>query len=219
MKKNILYIFCISLFAIAVLFVSEVAAVPAVPAPNVTDCLAGEADCEDDAVVDAQETNNALLTESESPGSLIFELIKMFFALLLILALIYLLIKFLNKRNKLFNQVKALENLGGISVGQNKSIQIVRIGTQLYLVGVGDNVQMLQEITDEEIKKDIMASKERSPDDFPGGALLTSLTKKQQAGKNDSTDSNFKALFSKELENLKQNRKKMINKHKEDTHE
>ncbi|MGJ9458870.1 flagellar biosynthetic protein FliO [Oceanobacillus sp. CF4.6] len=212
--RKIRYSFCISLFSLVVCFT-----VPTEAAPNVTDCLDGEVDCGESADISNEENNNDLLTDTESIGSLAFELVKMFFALVLVLALIYILIKFLNKRNKLFNQVKALDNLGGISVGQHKSIQIIRIGNQLYLVGVGDNVELLQEITNEEVKKDIMQSSERKNAEFPGGALLTSLMPNKKDASNDSSESNFKMLFSKELENLKQNRTKMINKHKEDTHE
>ncbi|MFC4023139.1 flagellar biosynthetic protein FliO [Oceanobacillus longus] len=212
--RKIRYIFCISLFSLVICFTVQTEA-----APNVTDCLDGEVDCGEPADTSNEENNNDLLADTESTGSLAFELVKMFFALVLVLALIYILIKFLNKRNKLFNQVKALDNLGGISVGQNKSIQIIRIGNQLYLVGVGDNVELLQEITDEDVKKDIMQSSERKNAEFPGGTLLTSLMPNKKDASNDASENNFKMLFSKELENLKQNRNKMINKHKEDTHE
>ncbi|WP_084268831.1 flagellar biosynthetic protein FliO [Oceanobacillus damuensis] len=217
MKKTFLCILCLSIIAFSVIFSGEAIAATT---PNVTDCLEGQVDCSEpaDTVNPEEENDNDLLTETESTGSLAFELVKVFFALVLILALIYILIKFLNKRTKLSNHVKALENVGGISVGQNKSIQIVRIGTHLYIVGVGENVQMLQEITDEQVKEDILLSKEGTSDDFPGGTLLSSLIQKKQ-GNQDSSDSNFKAMFSKELENLKQNRNKMINKNKEDTHE
>ncbi|WP_245844007.1 flagellar biosynthetic protein FliO [Oceanobacillus rekensis] len=183
--------------------------------------MGGEVDCGEPANPknETEDNNNELLNRTESNGSLAFEIVKMFFALILVIALIYILIKFLSKRNKLFNHVKALDNLGGISVGQNKSIQIIRIGSQLYLVGVGENVELLQEITDEEVKRDILLSSERTTDNFPGGALLTSLIPNKKDAKPDPSENNFKALFSKELENLKQNRNKMINKHKEDPHE
>ena len=190
-------------------------------APNVAECVKDEVDCEEptDSVNETEENNNDLLVNTESTGSLAFEIVKMVFALVLVIALIYILIKFLSKRNKLSNSVKALDNLGGISVGQNKSIQIIRIGSKLYLVGVGNNVELLQEITDEEVKKDILLSKERATDDFPGGALITTLFPIKKDAKPETTEINFKKLFSKELENLKQNRNKMINQHKEDTHE
>lgn len=85
-----------------------------------------ESDNKKEEKIDEPESGDAEAEQDESDaviednGSLLFDLIKMFFALLLVLALIYLLLNFLNKRNKLFQKIKTLENLGGISVGQNK---------------------------------------------------------------------------------------------------
>jgi len=187
---------------------------------SVTDCMKDETNCAetDDSTNQTEESHNDIVGEEENSGSLVFELVKMFFALLLVLALIYFLLKFLNKRNN-FNRVKALENLGGISVGQHKSIQIIRIGSKLYLVGVGDNVEMLQEITDEAVKQDILRSKDATGSTLPTGALLSSLIPGKKATKTGLAETDFKNLFAKELDNLKENRKKMINRRKEDSHE
>src|SRR5690625_1656701 len=103
---------------------------------NVSDCLKAEEDCLQDSVnseISTDETENER-TESNnfSTTSLFFNIIKMVVALLLVLVLIYLLLLFIRKRNTLFDQAGNLENVGGISVGQNKSIQIVRIGSKMY---------------------------------------------------------------------------------------
>lgn len=184
-----------------------------------------ESDNKKEEKIDEPESGDAEAEQDESDaviednGSLLFDLIKMFFALLLVLALIYLLLNFLNKRNKLFQKIKALENLGGISVGQNKSIQIVRIGKQFYLVGVGENVEMLQEITDEEVINDLLEHGQESEND--SSTLLSVPFFQSKTDKNNSSQNDFKNLFSSELEKLKQNRNKIINnkKKKEDEHE
>lgn len=85
--------------------------------------------------------------------SLAISIVKTIVLLGLILFLIYFLLKLLNKKNRLFQQSKTLENLGGISLGQNKSIQVIRVGEKMYLIGVGDNVELLQEVSDEVTKK------------------------------------------------------------------
>ena len=41
-----------------------------------------------------------------------------------------------------------MKNMGGISLGQQKSVQLVVIGNQYYLIGVGDDIRLLKEITD-----------------------------------------------------------------------
>lgn len=42
-----------------------------------------------------------------------------------------------------------LQNLGGIQLGQQKSVQVIRVGDRFFIVGVGDSIQLLDEIRDE----------------------------------------------------------------------
>ena len=61
--------------------------------------------------------------------------------------------KFINRKNKLYDKTRLMKNMGGISLGQHKSIQLVVIGETYYIIGVGDDIRLLKEITDpEEIK-------------------------------------------------------------------
>jgi len=188
---------------------------------NVKDCIENE-DCLETDEAPANETENEQKksTDDVSTGSLFFNLVKMGFALLLVLGLIYGLLKFLRKRNKLFQPVKALENLGGISVGPNKSVQLVRIGSKIFVVGVGENVELLKEITDEAIKNELLHHDNSL--DGQSMSLLSSLFQ-QKTGQEDKNKSanEFTKLFSTELEKLKQTRRSMINqqKQREDKHE
>lgn len=192
---------------------------------NVKDCLDQKEDCQD---LDEMGSNEPDQSETDteivkSDGLLIIDLAKMVVSLLLVLGLIYILLKFLGKRNKHISKTSALENLGGISFGPNKSIQIIRIGEKFYLIGVGDNVEMLHEITDEKIIEDLL---DNDGADLNTNNLLKSLSLfRRGADKGESaTDSktnDFKQLFSTELDKLKQGRKKIIDqyKQKEDNHE
>ncbi|MBP1968089.1 flagellar protein FliO/FliZ [Virgibacillus natechei] len=229
MTKKLFFSICVT-----ILLTSSVFSVHVEASTNVLDCLNGNSDCEElNEVPEEPEMDEVQDEESQvqnqdedesvagSEGSLpLFELVKMFFALLLVLALIYLLLKFLSKRNKLFNQVRSLENLGGISVGQNKSIQIVRIGSKVHLIGVGENVEMLHEITDEEIKSELLHRETNEESEFTTSKILSSfLQPNSDRGKRTMNRKNeFKNQFSIELEKLKQNRKNIIkqNKQKED---
>ncbi len=200
--------------------------------PNVSDCLEEGADCPDEEPSSINDTENETNEESNgngndevvggSTGPLFFDFIKLIFALLLVLALIYFLLKFVNKRNKLFSNVKALDNLGGISVGTNKSIQIIRIGSRFFVIGVGDNIEMLQEITDEELINDLTQQKDVGGFD-PNGFISSFLQKRSNPSKDDGStnqsNQTFKKLFTTELDQLKQQRKKIMNQHKEDYHE
>ncbi|MNY46303.1 Flagellar biosynthesis protein, FliO [compost metagenome] len=43
---------------------------------------------------------------------------------------------------------QSIRTLGALGLGPNKSVQIVEIGGSLYLIGVGENISMLDKITD-----------------------------------------------------------------------
>lgn len=185
--------------------------------PNVKDCIENIEDCSDTAEinVDDNEGESDLTSTDKKNKPLVFDLIKMVLALLLVLGLIYFLLKLLNKRNNLIQQ-KSMENLGGISVGPNKSVQIIRVGSKLYLIGVGDNIEKLEEIEDEATIDELL-NQTTEKDSFQIGTLLSSFSKKNQ-DKDESathpTDQQFKKLFSNELANLKENRRELIKQHK-----
>lgn len=75
---------------------------------------------------------------------------KVIFFLILIIVMFFILIKFLNKKNQFVGFGRSVRSIGGVPLGQNKSIQIVEIGHSLYVVGVGDNIQLLEKIEDQE---------------------------------------------------------------------
>src|SRR5699024_4190958 len=125
-------------------------------------------------------------------------------ALLLILALIYGMVKILGKRNNLFQQTKTLENLGGIAVGPNKSIKMIRVGDKFYLIGVGENIELIDEITDESVKNELVHKSESQETE---GHLFTSILNRFQQRKNSQSNgqhNEFKNLFSDELNKLKE---------------
>jgi len=177
----------------------------------VNDCLDENPDC-------FEELNTTLDPDAESngdnsfvtmeTGSLGMSIIKTVFSLILILALIYFGLKFFNQRNKYSSTAKSLENLGGIPVGQNKSIQIIRVGQKLYLIGVGDNVELLQEITDEEVINELMTKeRDQSLEQSSPWQSFISRTKGKQT--EQKTNDQFLNLLTKELDKLKKNRQEI----------
>ncbi|KGP73999.1 flagellar biosynthetic protein FliO [Pontibacillus yanchengensis] len=164
-------------------------------------------------------------SSSDSP-SLGWQIVKLVFAVLFIVALIYGLLKFVNKRNKIFQNVKTLENIGGVSLGQNKSLQVVRIGEQYYAVGVGDNVELLTEITDEKTIQAFHQQNDQvsySPSSILANVIPKTKQQSEKEGKQSSSSSvQFQQLFQSELNSLKQKRKKVMDQHqkqKEDSDE
>lgn len=81
-------------------------------------------------------------------SSPLLSLVKVIFVLAVIIILIVLLIRFLGRRNQTLMSGQSIRTLGALGLGPNKSVQIVEIGGSLYLIGVGENISMLDKITD-----------------------------------------------------------------------
>jgi flagellar protein FliO/FliZ len=114
---------------------------------------------EDDKKPDAVKTDQPaepVVTEDKSLTVIIGKLILY---TLLILAMIYGLIKFLALRQKKLQPNQAVKLMGGTPLGNNKSLQLVKVGGQIYMIGVGDQVTLIKEFTDADeisgIEKDL----------------------------------------------------------------
>lgn len=200
---------------------------------NIEDCFIDDVDCEefDNIYFDEKSNKNVQDNESDQSNdlfsinenndgpSLFTSFLKMIVALLLVLGLIYVMLKFVNRRQQLFQQTQTLENLGGISVGQNKSIQVVRVGSKMYLIGVGDNVQLLKEVEDDEIKETLANRQVIEPLSFKQW-FKSLLPMKSNHNKTEAKDT-FNHLLADELDKMKQNRQQMIDQSekREDLHE
>ncbi|MBY0010089.1 flagellar biosynthetic protein FliO [Paenibacillus typhae] len=91
-----------------------------------------------------------MLATSETFGDSnpLLSLLKVIFVLVIIVVLIVLLIRFLGRRNQTFMSGQSIRTLGAVGMGPNKSVQILEIGGSLYLIGVGENISILDKITD-----------------------------------------------------------------------
>lgn len=185
----------------------------------------------DDPLEDNETDEN--LTEDQqallqgSGTNLIWTSVKIIFALLLIVGLIYTLLKFFNRTGKLTKNGEMLENIGGIPLGTNKSIQIIRIGKKLFVVGVGESIDMLTEITDEETITKMI--EEKAEEQFiPNQAIefignkfkYFSSNKHSPEVKHSAPSESFSTLFKSELTSMTEKRKRVAEQQKEkDSHE
>ncbi|WP_158589590.1 MULTISPECIES: flagellar biosynthetic protein FliO [Clostridia] len=197
------------------LFVIEIEA-GAAP-KSVNDCINDETDCEssEQTPENKDKDKSTLLKEETKTEPLWVSSVKVIIVLFLILGLIYLVLLFLKRKNALFSQANALENLGGISVGQNKSLQIIRLGNKYYLIGVGDNVELLQEINDASLIEDLQ--KTSSGGEMPVvPKFIQKLTPGSKSNVRDAEKkADFKQQFMNELDKLKQNRSQLIQQYKQ----
>ncbi len=196
----------------AVLFYA-VMAVPmtAEASPNVVEWLNNEEPAEKAPVEDVE---NAPVKEKSLAGIIV----QLILYTLLIVAMIYGLIKFLAARQKNLQPNQAVKLMGGTPLGNNKSLQIVKIGGQMYLLGIGDEVTLIKEFSDaaeiSSIEKDF---------DQQQPALsksLFDLTKKKIAGySKKSQKKGFDQLFKQSLNKQKAQQQALENEFEKETHD
>jgi flagellar protein FliO/FliZ len=87
----------------------------------------------------------------------VWDLLRVVFVLALIVGLIVLLLRFFAKRNRGWWMNRSLRSLGGLPLGTNKSMQIVEWNGRIYVLGVGENVTLLEAVTDSDMVAALLA--------------------------------------------------------------
>jgi flagellar protein FliO/FliZ len=95
-------------------------------------------------------------------GSMWGYLLQVIFSLGVIVVLIYLLLRFLGRR-QMGQAHGPIKVISAAPLGNGKTIQLVMIGESLYLLGVGENVQLLKHIPPGEEADLILAEAEIKP--------------------------------------------------------
>lgn len=165
--------------------------------PNVMDWLKEEQP-DGQTVEEMPETDTkAGLNDAndKSPMVLIGQLI---FYTLLIIIMIYALIKFLASRQKKLHPNQAIHLVGGTALGNNKSLQLVKVGGKVYLLGVADQITLIKEFASED---EIGISEADSGKPALFASSLLGFSKKQS---DPDTKGRFEQLFSQSLDKQKE---------------
>lgn len=91
-------------------------------------------------------------------------LLQLIFTLGIILGLLYIVFRFISKRSGIYGNPN-FKHLGGLPLGQNKSVQLVEVNNKVYILGVGENIQLIQKIDEPEEVLAIKASNQSSFDE------------------------------------------------------
>ncbi|AOZ94232.1 flagellar biosynthetic protein FliO [Paenibacillus crassostreae] len=91
--------------------------------------------------------------------------------LAVIVVLIIGLIRFLGTKNKSWFSNPMIRILGGVGLGPNKTLQVIEIGNVVYLVGVGEDISLIDKISDRDEVATILAALQ---DDAVGNRNLLS---------------------------------------------
>lgn len=144
-----------------------------------------------------------------------FDFFKMIAALVFVIALLYFLLKFINKKSQSYQQNRIVQNLGGTALGGNRSIQIVKAGKRLLVLGVGEEVRLLKEITDEKEQQEILnLYNEQLEGSIQPADVVTKLTGTIKdllnTKKTDSGQDTFQKHFKDEMDAIKKQRKSIL---------
>lgn len=207
-KTLLKLLLCVSLFSV---ITSQVIEQPfivyAASNDSVDECMKNPDSCKDDSksAVESKDQSTAV-------GLSAWDYIKMILSLIFVIALLYGILKFINRHNSQYQQNQLMQNLGGISLGQQKSVQLLKVGDSLYLVGVGDNVHILKEVTDKIEKENLLSiynEKQELSAQVPYISEVFSKLKSHSSEKvEDSSQANFKDAFQKQLSEIQQSRNK-----------
>jgi len=136
-------------------------------------------------------------------------IVKVCFVLAIVIILFYMIIKILAKRNRMLGSGQSIRSIGGVPLGQNKSIQIVEIGHCLYLVGVGENIQLLEKIDDPDevaFLTEMLTNKSSNAQFVTFGEWFKKVRSKPKVDEEDVTAS-YQQVFYDKMQNS-MNRKK-----------
>lgn len=138
---------------------------------------------------------------------------NLLFALFLVLMLLFVTLRFIKKKNQTYGLTKNMMNLGGTSLGGNRSVQLVKIGNRILVVGVGENIQLLIEIDSEEEVRQIISQQQNDVQQMlQPSAIFTKLFElaKDYRKKENKSQDNFKSILASHLSDLSKGRKKLL---------
>jgi len=183
---------------------------------SIKDCLEDESKCSEDQLKDVENNEETTTDNNENTstvGLTFWDFLKMIFATIFVIALLYAVLKFINKRSRSFSSNQLVENLGGTALGTNRSIQIVKIGNRVIVVGVGEDVKLLKEIDDEEEARQIIEDYNNRMDQLVQPSdIVTKLIERTRNIKQGTSreEASFSSTLKAQLEELSKGRKKVF---------
>ncbi|QCJ42401.1 hypothetical protein FAY30_11045 [Bacillus sp. S3] len=132
--------------------------------------------------------------DSGTSPSIFSLFIKFIVSFAFVIFLLFVLLRFLSKRNRSIPSNGPIVPIGDHPLGNNRSVQLVLISGTIYVLGVGETVTLLRTITQGEEYQHLLESLENQEVE-PSLNWTSHDTKKL-----------WNSVFKKQLENLKQHR-------------
>ncbi|KEO82943.1 hypothetical protein EL26_12670 [Tumebacillus flagellatus] len=166
------------------------------------------------AIQDKQKgTAPAELPTATGDGSLFWSLLQLVFALGIIIAIIYFLIRFLSQKTNL-SRNQAFQSLGAQALGKDRSVHLISVGDKVYLLGVGETVTLLDTVTDAQLIEQLRENAQQ-PMVRPVPGLQTWMNRLRpkanaQAEELQVEELPFDAALREKLHNLKERRQQTV---------
>ncbi len=161
--------------------------------------------------VDSKVDSEKNAETTKNVGLSFWDFLRMIFAMIFVVALLYFVLRFIGKKTKSYQKANFIENLGGTSLGGNRSVQLVKVGDRVLIVGVGEDIQLLTEIKDEKERNQLLDEYNQKIEQMiQPGDLLTKWKDKVMKPKTDSKG--FTVELKNQLEQMKQSRKQLVKK-------
>lgn len=139
------------------------------------------------------------------------DVLQMIFSLLLVLVILYGLLKFIQKKSQTYQQSKLIQHLGGTSLGSNRSLQIVKVGQRLFILGVGENIHLIKEIHNQEEIENLIKPQNGNYEQklYP---RFSQMFEKMGQTSSKVNNGSFQELLKNQLEEIKNSRKSAMEK-------
>ncbi|WP_394232519.1 flagellar biosynthetic protein FliO [Niallia oryzisoli] len=173
------------------------------------DACGEQLDTKQSMTTDSTDSNQS--AANRTVGLTIWDFIKMIAATVFVVALLYIILKFVNKKGHLYKGSQLIENLGGATLGANRSVQLIKVGKKILVVGVGENVQLIKEIDDLQEYEALLSAYNSRMDQLtqPGDILSKVLMKKSGSSEKKNESSSFQSLLKKQLGDLSKGRQEL----------
>lgn len=160
-------------------------------------------------VVEEREANPDVVDSKVSLGFRDF--LQMIVATLFVIGLLYMTLRFINKKSRSYKSSQLIENLGGTTLGTNRSVQLVKVGNRILVVGVGDSIRLLTEIDDENECQRIVEEYNRRIDQLaqPGDIVTKIMEKLKREKPTDQKTDEFQLMLNNELKEISEGRKNL----------
>ncbi|WP_166786717.1 flagellar biosynthetic protein FliO [Jeotgalibacillus salarius] len=178
---------------------------------NVSDCMG------DNPSEDCAEQELPAVGESNEPSGINFmTFLRLIGALAFVIILLFGLLKFINSKTKNYQQTRLIKNMGGTTLGGNRSVQIVKIADSYYILGVGDDVNLIKEVTtpEEVVEIEEYFDQSETVTDSPVAGFIDKL-KRNKADQQPEKNQSFGNLFKDQLNQHNEERKKMFERAKD----